>query len=252
MPVASSSALKLSQLIDHTKLTFKPDENPEQQIEKICQQAIQHGFYAVCIPVAFVAQAKTLLEESTVKTATVIGFPKEKTTLEVQNRQTTIGSAFTEDKLREVAKAVELKADELDVVINVAQFKADFKQAERNHWPDTTTYSELSKIKQAAGPVPIKLIVETDLLSEDEIMAAVQLCHQLQLFMIKTSTGMITDGHGATVETIQLMNRTIDRLESPLTIKASGGIKNKDKALQLIDAGASRLGTSKSVAIVEG
>lgn len=241
----------LNQYIDHTQLTFKPGEDAVASIHNRCNEAMEQQFYAVCIPLLMVPQAKQLLDDSSVKVATVIGFPTEKTSLDVQKETITIGRVPNSDKLKEVKQAVAFNADELDIVLDVHQFKVDYLMVKNSlNWENTDTFKNLATLQQAANGCPIKLIVETDLLTEAEIIAATHLCHQLDLFMIKTSTGMISDGNGAVASIVKLIRKTITELDSPLQIKASGGIRDKAKAEALIAVGANRLGTSASLTIV--
>jgi len=255
-PVPPKTTNNLATLIDHTKLTFQPGENPSTAITQLCTEAKAHHCYAVCIPLAWVPTAKTLLQCTSIKIATVIGFPVEKTTLAAQQQTLTIGRSSTSAKVAEVKQAVAAGVDELDVVLNVAQFKTDCAHSTPTDWSNTDwqatpTGQEITALKQAANGCPIKLIVETDLLTAEEVVAAVHLCHQQQLLMIKTSTGMITNGQNATTTNVGLIKNTIDNLKSPLKIKASGGIRDQEKALSLVAAGANRLGTSATLTLLK-
>lgn len=215
--------MNLASFIDHTLL--KPDTRSEE-IAKLCSEAVQHGFASVCVPPYFVHQAKKEVAESTVKVATVIGFP--------------FGYSHFSAKVAEVKEALEAGADELDMVVNIAAVVAG----------DTETLqAEISAITAAIGNSGgvLKLILETGILSDAQIVACCQLYRQYPVQFLKTSTGYAAKG--ASVEAVQLMRHN---LPDHIQIKASGGIRDFQFAKQLMDAGATRLGCSASVAIVQG
>lgn len=215
---------ELAKYIDHTLL------NPHArviEIQALCQEAIKHGFYAVCVNPYHVSQAKRALSASKVKVATVVGFP--------------LGANITEVKVIETKRAIADGADEIDMVINIGALKSgdlDYVEA------------EIAEIVKAAGDIPVKVIIECDLLNDEEKVVATKACIKSAAFMVKTSTGFVKDGKGATVEDITLMKKTI--ANHKLEIKASAGIRDTAKAKALVEAGATRLGTSAGVAIVEG
>mgnify|MGYP001627455723 CR=1 FL=1 len=209
--------------IDHTIL--KPT-TLLTDIEKLCTEAKQFSFTAVCVPPNFVKKAKSLLEGSSVKVATVIGFP--------------FGYAAVEAKIAEIVLAMVDGADELDVVINISAIKnADwvYLANEINH---------IMPVIKSKNKV-IKVIIESGLLTDDEIIKCCELYGVAGIDYLKTSTGYAEKG--ATVEAVKLFRL---HLPEQVQIKASGGIRDHVFAQQLIDAGATRLGCSASVAIVQG
>lgn len=210
--------------IDHTLL------NPaatKADISKLCQEAAANNFYAVCVNPCFVRQAVKELSSSKVAVATVIGFP--------------LGANLTDIKIAETQRAVSEGAEEIDMVLNIGALKSgDY---------DYIT-EEIKCIVKAAKGNPVKVIIESDLLSDDEKVHATECCVKAGAAMVKTSTGFVKDGKGATVEDIELIKKAL--AGAKLGIKASGGIRDAAKAKALIDAGATRLGTSAGVAIVKG
>lgn len=260
----------LSKYIDDTKLTYKDGENHAEAIRALCKEARDNHFYAVCVRPDMVKLAKSELEGSGVKVATVIGFPQKKTKLFDEMALYTIGDIPVSQKLAETIKAVKAGADEIDLVMNVQQFleEADEPQQLR-------TIREFNLIKAFAQELPdkhgkfgdpprvlhrpprklpVKVIIETDLLSPEQIVKATKACISAGVAMVKTSTGMIENGHGARVEDIALIRKTLEEagVAKKIGIKASGGVKTKGQAEALIAAGATRLGTSNGVAIVQG
>lgn len=208
----------LAPFIDHTIL--RPD-TVAADIRQLCDEAQQWGFAAVCVPPYYVSHAARFLEESTVRVATVAGFP--------------MGYATTAAKIEEIKRAIDDDADELDVVINLAALKTGDLKYVRDDIDRMTT------MVQMKGKV-IKVILETGLLTEDEIVSLCQMCWELKVDYVKTSTGF--NGGGATLPTIQLMHSL---LKGEVKIKASGGIRTREDALRLIAAGADRIGTSSGV-----
>jgi deoxyribose-phosphate aldolase len=207
--------------IDHTVL--KPT-TLLSEVEKICNEAIHYRFAAVCVPPLFVKNAKQLLASSPVKVATVIGFP--------------FGYSAIEAKVAETVLAVVDGADELDVVINISAIK-------NNDW--LFLASELNAIMPIVKTKNrvIKIIIESGILSEEEIIKCCDLYGAAGVDFLKTSTGYAEKG--ATVEAVKLMRR---HLADKTKIKASGGIKTYSFAHQLIEAGADRLGCSSSIQII--
>jgi deoxyribose-phosphate aldolase len=214
--------MSIAQLIDHTLL--KPTATlPE--IERICQEAIQYHFAAVCVPPYYVAAAKQLLKEEKTGVATVIGFP--------------FGYSCIEAKVAEVKDAIAAGADELDMVINIAALKngdMDFLKKE---------IAAISALTQQHKKT-LKVIIESGILTEEEIIQCCELYKAYPVQFLKTSTGYAEKG--ATLEAVQLMRQ---HLPSSIQIKASGGIKSYAFAQQLVEVGATRLGCSASVAIVK-
>jgi deoxyribose-phosphate aldolase len=243
------SAQDIAGMVDHTKLTYKDHEDPEQAILKLCAEAKQNNFGAVCVRPDKVQTAKAALRKTGVQVATVIGFPDHKYPLIDSATVSKIGSASRAEKVAEAREALQNGADELDMVMNVAQFKQEILEGQQRHGK---TLDEFRQIKQLAGKRIVKVILETDLLTREEIVEATRCCAKAGVDFVKTSTGMIDGGVGATVETVRLIAKTLKRLgqDGKIGIKASGGIKNAESARQLIAAGATRLGTSSGVEIV--
>lgn len=214
--------MSIAKYIDHTIL--KPTTTLAD-IEKVCEEASQYGFAAVCVPPYFVKDAAQILSNSEVKVATVIGFP--------------FGYSHYTAKLAEAKQALSEGADELDMVMNLAAFKSnDLAYLE-------TEIGELMKLKKK-GTV-IKVIIESGILSDDEIIKCCELYKHYPIDFMKTSTGYAEKG--ATIEAVKMMR---EHLPLNIQIKASGGIRDFDFAQKLVDAGATRLGCSAGVAIVKG
>lgn len=208
--------------IEHTLL--KQDAKLEDFI-KLFNEAKANKFLGVCINPAYVKLAKENLKDNDVKVVTVIGFP--------------LGANRSDVKAFEASKAVEDGADEIDMVINVTAIKNkdyDF------------VVNDIKAVKAACKDKPLKVILETDLLEKDEIKKACELCVEAKADLVKTSTGFVKGGVGAKAEDVKLMYETV----SPygLKVKASGGIRDKETAVKMIEAGAERLGTSSGVKIV--
>lgn len=214
--------MNIAAYIDHTLL--KPT-TLVADIERLCSEAIHYQFAAVCVPPLFVKKATALVEGSNVKVATVIGFP--------------FGYSAIEAKVAELVLAILDGADELDVVINISAIKNNDWQFLAN---EINAILPIVKSKQRA----IKIIIESGILTEEEIIKCCDLYGAAGVDFMKTSTGYAEKG--ATVEAVQLMRR---HLADNIRIKASGGIKTYTFAKQLIDAGADRLGCSSSISIVQ-
>ncbi|MBU2526944.1 MAG: deoxyribose-phosphate aldolase [Bacteroidetes bacterium] len=212
--------MQLNAYIDHTIL--KPTAT-QADIAQLCQEAIAHGFYAVCVNGCWVDLAKKLLSKSEVKLAAVVGFP--------------LGAMHTDVKVFEALKAVSDGADEIDMVINIAWAK----QAD---WQAVT--QEIDTIKKAIGEKILKVIIETCYLTDAEIISAAKACLEAKADFVKTSTGFGTKG--ATLEDVK---RIKDTIGNRAQIKASGGIKDKETALKFLSLGVSRLGTSSGVDLVQ-
>jgi deoxyribose-phosphate aldolase len=214
--------MQLNRYIDHTIL--KPT-TLVSDIEQLCGEAKQYDFAAVCVPPPFVKTAKQLLEGSNTKTATVIGFP--------------FGYSATEAKIAEILLSIVDGADELDMVINLIALKNndwEYLANEINH------VMPLVKQKNKI----IKIIIESGVLTSDEIIKCCDLYGAAGIDYLKTSTGYAEKG--ASVEAVQIMRKY---LPDHVKIKASGGIRTYDFARQLIGAGAERLGCSAGVAIMQ-
>lgn len=212
----------LNKHIEHTLL--KQDAKLEDFI-KLFEEAKEHKFLGVCINPAYVKLAKENLLGSDVKIVTVVGFP--------------LGANRSDVKAFETSKAVEDGADEIDMVLNVSKLKdKDYN----------FIINDIKAVKTACKDKPLKVILETDLLTKEEIKKACELCIEAKADFVKTSTGFVKGGVGAKAEDVKLMFDTV----SPygLKVKASGGIRDKEAALKMLEAGAERLGTSSGVKIV--
>jgi deoxyribose-phosphate aldolase len=213
--------MDLASRIDHTLL--KADAS-EKEVKRVCAEAKEHNFAAVCIPPYFVRKCKLWLSDTNVKIATVVGFP--------------LGYAHTPAKVEEARRAIDEGADEIDMVINIIALKAGDWNYLKNELTSAATIVQLRGGK-------LKVILETGLLTEEEIIKACALCTEMMVDYVKTSTGFAQPG--ATVEVVKLLRA---HLPKSIKIKASGGIRDKAFALQLIEAGADRIGSSASVSLV--
>lgn len=214
--------MKLNKYIEHTLL--KQDATHEE-VKKLLDEAIENKFLGVCVNPCNVKFTKEYLKDTEIKVVTVIGFP--------------LGQSTTEIKILETIDAVKNGADEIDMVINGGKLK----DKEYDY-----IVEEISKIKFATQNKPLKVILETDLLTPEEIKKACELCIKGKADFVKTSTGFVKNGVGAKVEDIKLMYETVK--DAGLQVKASGGIRDKETAQKMVEAGAVRLGTSSGVKIV--
>lgn len=214
--------MKLNQYIDHTALKA---DTTLKQIEKLCAEAREHEFFSVCVNSYFVKKAYALLNGSNVKVCTVVGFP--------------LGASTMETKRFEAMKAVAEGAREIDMVINVSAIKSGDWQYVLDDM------SSLAQVTHQQGAL-LKVILETCLLTEEEKRKACELAVKANVDFVKTSTGFSTGG--ATVEDIKLMRSIVGNMG----VKASGGIRDAETAKKMIEAGATRLGTSASVEIIKG
>lgn len=215
--------MNLAATIDHTLLKAAATLD---EIEHLCTEAVQYGFAAVCIPPPYVKRAKAILSLTDVKIATVIGFP--------------FGYSATEAKLAETILALVDGADELDMVINLIALKMkDWNYLSK----EVALISDVIHKKEKK----LKVIIESGILTEDEIISCCKLFGTLQIDYLKTSTGYAEKGAG--IAAVQMMRAN---LPHSVKIKASGGIRTYDFAKALIEAGADRLGCSASVSIVTG
>lgn len=209
----------ISQFIDHTLL--KPTATPED-IHLLCEEAINHNFFAVCVNGCYVSTAKKNLNNTAVRIAAVVGFP--------------LGASSSESKIEEARLYVKDGADEIDMVINLGYLKAKKYEAVTN---------EIEEIKKAIGDKILKVILEICFLTDEEVRIACQLAKKAGADYVKTSTGF--GAAGATEHAVKIM---MDEVGDSLKIKASGGIKDLATAKKYIDLGVSRIGTSSGVAIV--
>ena len=219
--------LELAKMIDHTIL--KADAT-QSDIEKLCEEAKKYNFASVCVNPYWVPLASDLLKNSTVKVCTVIGFP--------------LGATSSESKASETEIAILHGADEVDMVINVGAMK--------NNKTDIVENDILSVVNSARKTgktqnknIIVKVILETCYLTKDEIKNACLCAKNAGADFVKTSTGFGTGG--ATVEDVSLMKETVG---SSMEVKASGGIRDYETAIKMIEAGATRLGTSSGISIV--
>jgi len=213
--------LNIAHTIDHTLLS---PEATSQEIDKLCDEARKYEFYSVCVPPSWVEHAKKHLGGSKVKVVTVISFPH--------------GNDLSQSKALASQEAKKAGADEVDMVMNLGW-------AKEGNW--ALVEKDIAEVVKAVKPTPVKVILETCLLSEDQIRKACHSATQGGAKFVKTSTGYSKSG--ATVQAVQLMRQSVpDSVE----VKASGGIRDLATALAMIEAGATRLGTSSGAAIISG
>ncbi|TES92289.1 MAG: deoxyribose-phosphate aldolase [Candidatus Cloacimonadota bacterium] len=213
--------MDIASIIDHTLL--KPDAT-EKDIKKVCREALTYGFVSVCINPFWVKLVSRLLQNSTVKTCTVIGFP--------------LGSNAPEVKAFETRNAVMNGAEEVDMVINIGALKSGkYEEVKR----------DIEGVVKASGPhVMVKVILETGLLTDEEKIKGSVLAMEAGADFIKTSTGF--GPGGATAYDVALMRKAVDGC---LGVKAAGGIRSYEKTVEMLKAGATRIGASASVQIVK-
>ena len=210
----------LNKYIDHTILKATASST---DVQKLCEEAIEHQFYSVCVNGCYVADAKHLLQGTDVKVAAVVGFP--------------LGAMTTASKVFEAKEAIENGASEIDMVINVAKLKdGEFDYVE----------NEIRLIKEAIGDNVLKVIIETCYLTDEEKVKACELSLVAKADFVKTSTGFGTGG--ATYEDVKLMKSVVG---DNAKVKASGGVRDKKTAQKYVDLGAERLGTSSGIEIVK-
>ena len=210
----------LNKYIDHTILKATASST---DVQKLCEEAIEHEFYSVCVNGCYVADAKHLLQGTDVKVAAVVGFP--------------LGAMTTAAKVFEAKEAVENGASEIDMVINIAKLKdGEFEFVE----------NEIRQIKEVIGDNVLKVIIETCYLTDEEKVKACELSLAAKADFVKTSTGFGTGG--ATYEDVKLMKSVVG---NNAKVKASGGVRDKETAQKYVDLGAERLGTSSGIEIVK-
>ncbi|HPK86394.1 MAG TPA: deoxyribose-phosphate aldolase [Atribacterota bacterium] len=211
----------IARLIDFTAL--RPEMTGEQ-IEKLCKEARQYHFYSVCINPYFIPLAKAFLADAEVKICTVVGFP--------------LGATLSQVKVYEAKEAAKMGAQEIDMVINVSALKdKDYQKV----------LQEIRLVVRAVPGLLCKVILENCLLTDEEKKIACQIVLEAGAHFVKTSTGF--DKGGATIADIRLMRKVVG---NHLGIKAAGGIRDYKTALQMIKAGATRIGASQGIQIVEG
>lgn len=213
---------QIAGMIDHTIL--KP-EATEKEVKVLCKEAIEYNFASVCVNPSMVSLATTILEGSSVKVCTVIGFP--------------LGATTTAVKAFETEQTIKDGATEVDMVINVGKLKERDLEYVKN---------DIKAVVEAAkGKALTKVIIETCLLTDEEKVIACQLSKEAGADFVKTSTGFSTGG--ATAADIKLMRDTVGK---EMGVKASGGVRSREDALTMIENGATRIGASASIAICEG
>ncbi len=213
--------MQLSRYIDHTLL--KP-EAQTAQIEKLCAEAKEHNFFSVCVNTSYVKTCAELLKDSSVKVCCVVGFP--------------LGAMDTASKAFETKTAIANGAQEIDMVIQIGALKDRRLDYVRD---------DIKAVVQAANGHTVKVIIETSLLNQEDKTLACKAALEAGAHFVKTSTGF--GGGGATVDDVKLMKSVVG---SSMEVKASGGIKDAQQAKAMIDAGATRLGTSSGITIIQG
>lgn len=212
--------INIAQMIDHTLLRA---DMSLSDLNQLVEDAIKYDFFSVCIPPHYVSYAYQKLRAHNPKVCTVVGFP--------------FGYCHTNTKVFETQLAVDQGAEEVDCVINISALK---------NKEESFLRAELSSVLRATSGKVLKVILETSLLTEDEKILACKICAEVGVHFVKTSTGF--SGGGATVQDIKLMKSAT---EGKCLIKASGGIRDLKTAHEMIAAGASRLGTSSGISIIE-
>jgi deoxyribose-phosphate aldolase len=220
VPANMMCVMRIKNYIDHTLL--RPDAT-SQDIQKLCEEAIYHGFYGVCVHGCHTLFARYLLRGSPVKLVTVIGFP--------------MGAGSTEAKVCEAMDAIDNGADELDMVINLGALKAG---------DDAYVVQDIAKVKHAIGDHVLKVIIESGTLDPETIRRACHLIVAAGADFVKTSTGYSSPG--ATLGDVKQIKEAIG---DALQIKASGGIRDRTTALQYIELGVSRIGTSSGILLLK-
>lgn len=213
--------MELNKYIDHTNL--KPDAT-KHQIQKLCDQAKKYDFASVCVNPYWVKFCDQQLKNTSVKICTVIGFP--------------LGATSTFSKVQETIEAIQDGADELDMVLNIGELKSGNYQKVKD---------DIKAVVQAVhqkGKI-LKVIIEACLLDDNQKIKACELCDELRVDFVKTSTGFSSGG--ATLHDVKLMKQSV---KNHVQIKAAGGIHTKEEALAMIDAGADRIGSSSGVNIM--
>ena len=211
----------LAQYIDHTLLAA---DASREQIATLCREAQEHGFYSVCVNSGQVPYAASLLEGAAVKVCAVVGFP--------------LGAGLSDTKAFEAKQAIAAGAGEIDMVLNIGWLKDGLFDEVRD---------DIAAVKDACGAVPLKVIFETCLLDDAQKTRAAEICRDLNVAFVKTSTGFSRSG--ATLEDVALMRKVVGQ---GVGVKASGGVRDYATAVAMIEAGATRLGTSSGISIVSG
>ena len=218
---SSTDIESLAAYVDHTLL--KPEATPGA-IRTLCEEASVHGFKSVCVNSGYVALAASMLDDTPVLVCSVVGFP--------------LGAMATVAKAAEARGAIDDGAREIDMVVPVGLAKA-------GEWESVA--ADIAAVYAACGEVPLKVIFETCLLDDREKRELCRICCDIGVAFVKTSTGF--GSGGATLADVRLMRESVGE---SIGVKASGGVRDRETALAMIEAGATRLGTSSGVAIVTG
>ncbi|MCF8885691.1 MAG: deoxyribose-phosphate aldolase [Aigarchaeota archaeon] len=210
----------IARTIDHTLL--KPYA-VEEEVVRLCREAIKYGFAAVCINPVYVPLASEILRETHIKVCGVVGFP--------------LGATFKEVKVKEALQVVEAGASEIDMVMNISMFKSkNYDYVER----------EIREVKEAVGERIVKVIIECSYLTDEEKIRAAEIVARAGADYVKTSTGFAPSG--AKIEDVKLLRKV---LPQHVKIKAAGGIRKAEQLIAFLEAGADRIGTSNAVEIME-
>ncbi len=213
--------MNIAKYIDHTCLKV---DATLKDIEKLCNEAIEKGFYSVCVNPTYVSHALGFLSGTDVKVCSVVGFP--------------LGSSTVQTKVYEAVNAVDDGADEIDMVMNIGYFKSGFFHLVKN---------EIERVRSVIRDSVLKVIIESSILTDDEIEKAVKICIESGADYVKTSTGF--SNGGATEKAVEIIKKASQG--SKIKIKASGGIKDRKTAERYIELGVERIGTSSGIAILE-
>lgn len=217
----TQSAHNYAQYIDHTLLAM---DATAAQIDRLCDEAKAHHFCAVCVNSSYVPRVAANLQGTPVKVCSVIGFP--------------LGACLTQVKVYEAQQAIAAGAQEIDMVINVGWLKS-------GEWDAVA--DDIKQVRAACGATPLKVILETCLLTDEEKVRVCKICVDADVAFVKTSTGF--SNGGATLDDVKLMRTTVG---PELGVKASGGVRDTVTAAAMIDAGATRIGTSSGIKIIGG
>ena len=212
--------MNYNKMIDHTVLKA---DTPLETVKRICDEAMEYGFASVCINPCHVAYCADYLKDSDVNVCTVIGFP--------------LGANTSAVKAFETKDAISNGADEIDMVMNIGALK------DKNY---DLVRDDVKAVVEAANGTLVKVILETCLLTEDEIKKACELCVEAKADYVKTSTGFST--RGATIEDVQIMKAVV---QGKAKVKAAGGVRTHEDMVKIVEAGADRIGTSAGCSLVE-
>lgn len=212
--------MNYNKMIDHTVLKA---DTPLETVKRICDEAMEYGFASVCINPCHVAYCADYLKDSDVNVCTVIGFP--------------LGANTSATKAFETKDAIASGADEIDMVMNIGALK------DKNY---DLVRDDVKAVVEAANGTLVKVILETCLLTEDEIKKACELCVEAKADFVKTSTGFST--RGATIEDVKIMKAAV---QGKAKVKAAGGVRTHEDMVKIVEAGADRIGTSAGCSLVE-